>query len=34
MIETVLDSPEDEKVIAAVRAEVNEVMSQFPLFAY
>ena len=34
MIEAVLNAPEDEKVIAAVRREVNEVMAEFPLFAY
>jgi glycine hydroxymethyltransferase len=34
MIETVLGAPEDEKVIAAVRAKVNETMEEFPLFAY
>ncbi len=34
MIETVLNSPEDEKVIAAVRRKVNETMSEYPLFAY
>ena len=34
MIETVLNAPEDEKVIAAVRRKVNEVMAEYPLFAY
>ena len=34
MIETVLNAPEDEKVIAVVRAKVNETMAEFPLFAY
>ena len=34
MIETVLNAPEDEKVIAAVRARVNERMKDYPLFAY
>ena len=34
LIEEVLDSPEDEKVIARVRAKVNETMSKYPLFAY
>ena len=34
MIETVLNSPEDEKVIAAVRSKVNETMAEYPLFAY
>lgn len=30
LIEEVLDSPEDEKVIARVRAKVNETMSKYP----
>ena len=34
MIETVLNAPEDEKVIAAVRRQVNETMAEYPLFAY
>lgn len=34
MIETVLNAPEDEQVIAAVRARVNETMKKYPLFAY
>ena len=34
LIETVLNAPEDEKVIAAVRSKVNETMAEFPLFAY
>ena len=34
MIETVLNAPEDENVIAAVRKRVNETMEKFPLFAY
>lgn len=34
MIETVLNAPEDEQVIAAVRHRVNEMMSAYPLFAY
>ena len=34
MIETVLNAPEDEKVIAAVRRKVNETMAEYPLFAY
>lgn len=34
MIETVLNAPEDENVIAAVRQRVNETMKQYPLFAY
>lgn len=34
LIETVLNSPEDHSVIAAVRRRVNETMSQYPLFAW
>ena len=34
LIETVLNAPEDEQVIAKFRAHVNEIMQQFPLFAY
>ena len=34
LIETVLNAPEEEQVIAKVRAHVNEIMQQFPLFAY
>ena len=34
LIEEVLNSPEDEKVIASVREKVNETMSKYPLFAY
>lgn len=34
MIETVLNSPEDENVIATVRAEVNKTMEGYPMFAY
>ena len=34
MIETVLNAPEDESVIAKVRAEVNEMMKNYPMFAY
>ena len=33
-IETVLNSPEDENVIAQVRSEVNAIMADYPLFAY
>ena len=32
LIERVLDAPEDENVIATVRAEVNNIMSGYPLF--
>ena len=34
LIEEVLNSPENEKVIAKVRGKVNETMSKYPLFAY
>lgn len=33
-IDRVLQSPEDEAVIATVRAEVNEFMSSFPMFQW
>lgn len=34
LIETVLNTPTDEAVIASVRARVNEVMKDYPLFAW
>lgn len=34
LIDRVLNSPEDEKIIASVRAEVNEMMVKYPLFAW
>ena len=34
MIEKVLNAPEDEQVIAAVRTPVNDLMKNYPLFAY
>ena len=34
LIERVLNDPENETVIAAVRTEVNEIMKAYPLFAY
>ncbi len=34
LIERVLDDPANEGVIAEVRAQVNETMSAYPLFAY
>jgi glycine hydroxymethyltransferase len=34
LIETVLNEPENEEVIASVRARVNETMKDYPLFAY
>ncbi len=33
-IDRVLSAPEDEKVIATVRAEVNKMMSSYDLFAW
>ena len=34
LIEKVLNAPEDENVITAVRQQVNKVMADYPLFAY
>lgn len=34
LIDRVLSAPEDETVIAAVRKEVNEMMTQYPIFAW
>ena len=34
MIEEVLNAPEDEKVISAVRSRVNGIMKDYPMFAY
>ena len=34
MIEEVLNAPEDEAVIAKVRARVNSIMKNYPMFAY
>ena len=34
LIETVLNAPEDETVIASVRSKVNEMMKEYPLFAW
>ncbi|MDE7166981.1 MAG: serine hydroxymethyltransferase [Bacteroidaceae bacterium] len=34
LIERVLDAPESEENIAAVRAEVNAMMEKYPLYAY
>ncbi len=34
LIEEVLNAPEDEKVIASVKAKVIETMKNYPLFAY
>lgn len=34
LIETVLNAPEDEKVISSVREKVNSMMSEYPIFAW
>ena len=34
LIDEVLSNPQDETVIDAVREKVNEMMSEFPLFAW
>ena len=34
LIETILNAPEDETVIASVRTRVNKIMADYPLFAY
>ena len=34
LIERVLNDPENEQVISAVRSEVNDIMKDYPLFAY
>lgn len=34
LIETVLDAPENEEVIASVRSRVNDVMKDYPMFAW
>jgi glycine hydroxymethyltransferase len=34
MIEIVLNSYDDEMVIASMRERINETMSKYPLFAY
>jgi glycine hydroxymethyltransferase len=34
LIETVLNAPEDQKVIAAVRSKVNTTMKKYPIFAW
>ena len=34
LIETVLNAPEDQNVIASVKARVNDIMKDYPLFAY
>ncbi|MBO4804067.1 MAG: serine hydroxymethyltransferase, partial [Muribaculaceae bacterium] len=34
LIDTVLQAPEDEAVIASVRSKVNEMMKDYPMFAW
>ncbi len=34
LIDTVLHAPEDETVIASVRAKVNDIMKDYPMFAW
>jgi glycine hydroxymethyltransferase len=34
LIERVLNDPENEENIAAVRSEVNAMMAEYPLFAW
>ena len=34
LIDTVLHAPEDEKVISTVRAKVNDIMKDYPMFAW
>ena len=34
LIETVLNAPEDQNVIASVRARVNDIMKDYPLFVW
>ena len=34
LIEEVLNAPQDEQVIASVRQRVNDIMKDYPLFAY
>ena len=34
LIEEVLNAPEDEAVVASVRARVNDIMKDYPMFAY
>ena len=34
LMDRVLNSPEDSAVIASVRAKVNALMADYPLFAY
>ena len=34
MIETVLNDPENDQVIASVREKVNSIMKDYPIFAW
>ena len=34
MIDTVLAAPECDKTIATVREKVNQIMKQYPIFAW
>ena len=34
LIETVLNSPEDDRVITSVREKVNSIMKDYPIFAW
>ena len=34
LIDTVLQAPEDQNVIASVRAKVNDMMKDYPMFAW
>ena len=34
LIETVLNDPENDKVIKAVREKVNDIMKDYPIFAW
>ena len=34
MIETVLNDPENDRVIANVREKVNSIMKDYPIFAW
>ena len=34
LIETVLNSPEDDRVITSVREKVNSIMNDYPIFAW
>ncbi|MDP4276467.1 MAG: serine hydroxymethyltransferase, partial [Bacteroidota bacterium] len=34
LIDTVLSAPENEAVIKAVKEKVNQIMAEYPIFAY